>query len=148
MSTGSNPFEELERLFERMSRQYDEASQRWEQGDTFGRLSSGTREMALDLVEHDDEYVMTVDVPGFSNDEVDVRISGQTLRIEAEHEEAVDEESDRYVRHERQHRSMERALELPDGVDRENVDARMRNGVLTVTLPKVETGESRRIEIE
>ncbi|MGM0592551.1 MAG: Hsp20/alpha crystallin family protein, partial [Halobacteriota archaeon] len=65
-----------------------------------------------------------------------------------EHEEALEEEDERYLRHERRHRSTSRSIRLPDEIDKDNVSARMNNGVLTVTLPKVEAEEARDIEIE
>lgn len=148
MSTRGNPFEELERLFERMSRQFDEASRMWGPVGDVGRLTSGTESMAVDLVEQDDEFLAMVDLPGFDREDVDIRVTDHTLRIEAEREEAVDEESDQYLRQERRHESARRSVTLPDEVDTENVTARMKNGVLTVTLPKLEAKEARRIDID
>lgn len=148
MSVRSNPFEELERLFERMSRQFEESSRRWESEGPFGRLTSAFDEMAVDLVEHDDEFVVTVDLPGFERDDVEIQVTNHTLRIEAKHEEAMEEEDERYLRHERRHESMRRSIRIPDEVDKEGVKARMKNGVLTITLPKLEVVEARTIEIE
>ncbi|HKL27628.1 MAG TPA: Hsp20/alpha crystallin family protein [Natrialbaceae archaeon] len=148
MSSRRNPFEDLERLFERMSRQFDEASRMWETGDPFGGLSLGFEPMAVDLVEHDDEFVATVDLPGFDKEDVTVHVVDRSLRIEAEREEAVEEDARDYIRQEREHKSTGRSIHLPNAVDEERVTARMKNGVLTVTLPKLEVEESHRIEIE
>jgi HSP20 family protein len=104
--------------------------------------------MAIDLVDREDEFVVTVDLPGFERDDVDIRVTDHTLRIEAEHEEVLDEEQERFIRHERHHESTERSVRLPGEVDKEAVAARMKNGVLTVTLPKIEVEDARRIEIE
>ncbi|MFC4360633.1 Hsp20/alpha crystallin family protein [Halobium salinum] len=132
-----------------MSRQFDDASQEWRSDGPFSGLSMGAFEpIAVDLVEHDDEFVATVDLPGFERDEVDIRVTDHTLRIEAEHEESVDEEEERYIRHERRHKAMHRSIRLPDEVDKDNVKARMNNGVLTITLPRLETEEARRIDVE
>jgi len=152
MSTRSNPFEELERLFERMSRQFDDASRTWESDGPFGRWSSTVESMAVDLVDRDGEFVATVDLPGFERDEVDIQVTDHTLRIHAEHEEVIDEEEgaeeDRYIRHERRHESTQRSIRLPEEVDKEGVEAQMKNGVLTVTLPKLEVEEPLSIEID
>ena len=148
MSTRSNPFEELERLLERMSRQFDDASRMWTSEEPFGRLTSGTESIAIDLVDRDDEFVATVDLPGFERDDVDIQVTDHTLRIEAEHEEVLDEEEERFLRHERRHESTHRSIRIPEEVDKEGVKARMKNGVLTVTLPKLEVEEARKIEIE
>ena len=108
--------------------------------------------MAIDLVERDDEFVVTVDLPGFEREEVDVQVTDHTLRIEAEHEEVTDEDrmegEGRFIRHERRHESTRRSIRLPDAVDTANVSARMKNGVLTITLPRLEAEEAKGIEIE
>ena len=148
MSSRRKPFEDLERLFERMSSQFDEASRMWETGDPFGGLSLGYEPMAVDLVDYDGEFVATVDLPGFDREDVTVHVVDRSLRIEAERDETVDEEAADYIRHERQHKSTGRSIQLPKAVDEERVTARMKNGVLTVTLPKLEVEESHRIEIE
>jgi HSP20 family protein len=144
MSTSGNPFDELERLFERMSRQFDEATGMWNAETPFGRMES----MSIDLVEADGEFVVTADLPGFERDDVDIQVTDHTLRIEAEHEEATEEREADYLRRERRHESMHRSIRLPDDVDKEAVEARMKNGVLTVTLPRLEAEEARSIEIE
>jgi HSP20 family protein len=104
--------------------------------------------MAIDLVDRDGEFVVTVDLPGFERDDVDIRVTDHTLRIEAEHEAVRDEEGERFIRHERRHKSTDRSVRLPGEVDKQGVAARMRNGVLTITLPKTEAEEARKIEID
>lgn len=149
MTSRSTPFAELEQFFERMSDQFDEAARTWDADSPFGRLSSGFGTMAVDLVDRDEEFEVTVDMPGFEREEVEVRITDHTLRIEAEHDEAVEEaEEGRYLRHERRHESVDRSIRLPGEVDTDGVDARMKNGVLTITLPKLEAEKAREIEIE
>jgi HSP20 family protein len=148
MSSSNNPFEELERLFERMNRQFEEVSQSWGRSTPMAEWRSDEESMALDLVEHDDEFVVTVDLPGFERDDVDLRVTDKTLRITAEREEKTDEEDAEYVRHERRQRRASRSVRLPEEVVKDEVSAKMRNGVLTVTLPRMEVEESKRIEIE
>lgn len=148
MSSRNNPFEELERLFDRMSRQFEEASRSWSGGAPFASWESDEESMAMDLVEHDDEYVVTVDLPGFEREDVDVRVTDSTLKIAADRERAVDEEEGEFIRHERRRRRASRSVRLPEAVDANAVAARMRNGVLTVTVSREEVEDSTRIEIE
>ncbi|WP_227133002.1 Hsp20/alpha crystallin family protein [Halorubellus salinus] len=148
MSSRNNPFEELEQLFDRMSRQFEEASRSWSSGTPFASRESEDESMALDLVEHDDEYVVTVDLPGFEREDVDVRVTDSTLKIAANREQAVDEEDGEFIRHERRHRRASRSVRLPEPVDANAVTARMRHGVLTVTVPREDVEDSTRIEIE
>jgi len=148
MTTRTNPFEELERLFERMSHQFEEASQSWGTGEALEPWTGGFETMAVDLAEHEDEYVASVDLPGFERDDVEVSVTDHTLRIAAEHEETAEAEGERYLRRERSHRSQERSIRLPGEVDPDAVEATMKHGVLTVTLPKAETEKAKQIEIE
>ncbi|MFC7203033.1 Hsp20/alpha crystallin family protein [Haloferax namakaokahaiae] len=147
MSSRNNPFDELERIFERLSREFSDASRSWNIGEP--NMPWKTEEsMALDLVEHDDHFIVAVDLPGFEREDVEVSVTDHMLRISANREQEIEDKDTQYIRHERQHRTEERSLALPDAVDPENVTARMKNGVLTVTLPKIEDDESRTIDIE
>lgn len=148
MSSRRNPFEEIERLFERMGRQFDGAARTWESDGPFGQWTSGVESMAVDLVEHDEEFVATVDLPGYEREDVEVEVTDHTLRVAAEREESVEDEAEEYLHRERRQESTRRSLRLPDAVDTAAVTARMNNGVLTVTLPKLESEEARTIDIE
>ncbi|WP_254829960.1 Hsp20/alpha crystallin family protein [Haloglomus salinum] len=147
MSSRPNPFREVERLFETMGRQFDDAAHMFEGEGPLGRFAE-LDEMAIDLVERDDEFVVTVDLPGFERDDIEVTVTDHTLRIEAEHEAETEEEDDSYLRRERRHQSASRSVRLPGEVDRDAVAGTMKNGVLTVTLPKAEAEDAHTIDIE
>ena len=107
---------------------------------------------SIDVADRGEEFTVTADLPGFDTEDIDVSIREDVLRIEAEHEEESeegDEEDGRYLRKERRHQSVSRSVTLPEQVDEEAVSAEYRNGVLTVTLPKVEEqdDESHQIDI-
>lgn len=148
MTPRSNPFDEIERLFENMSRQFEDASLSWGDREPFARFSTGFETMAIDVVDHEDEFVVTVDLPGFDRDEIDVRVMDHRLTIEAAHEEEIEEGDETYLRQERSHRELTRTITLPDAVEEDAVTAHMKNGVLTVTCPKVEVQEAHEIDIE
>lgn len=149
MTTRINPFTELERFFSHLSEQFDDTSRDLETAEPFGRLSFGTPPMAVDIVEHDETFVVTADLPGFDSDEVDVQVTDHTLRIDADHEETTEAESEgRYVRRERRRESVSRSVRLPSEVDADGVTATMKNGTLTVTLPKEAVEDAHKIDIE
>ena len=137
----NNPFEEIERMLERMSEQFEDVSR-----TDFG---IGGR-LTVDVEDREDEYVVTADLPGFEKDDIQVELAEQTLRIAAEHEsEDGAEEPGRYVRRERTRESMSRSISIPEAVDESGVEARFKNGVLTVTLPKTYSSEdAHHIDIE
>lgn len=141
MSSRGATSETVARFFERLGRQFVDASRMWGPATPYGRWVSAAEAMPIDLVERGDEFVVTVDLPGFERDDVDVRVTGRTLRIEAEAGAVIDEEGEQFLRRERGHESTQRSIRLPEEIDLEAVNARMTNGVLTVTLPKLEVDD-------
>ncbi|MFB6136456.1 MAG: Hsp20/alpha crystallin family protein [Halobacteriaceae archaeon] len=141
MPRRSNPFDDIERMLERMNQQFQH-----EFGA--GEEASG-RGIAVDVEDREGEYVVTADVPGFERDDLSVELDDESLRIEAEHEEESERGDEGYVRRERRHRSLRRSVSVPGPVDESGVHASYSNGVLTVTLPK-RGGEDggHRIDIE
>jgi len=140
------PFDEIERLFERMGRQFEDASRQWE---TWAPQSMGTQSAAVDVVDREDEFEVTVDLPGFEPDDVDLNVVDQTLTIDAERDEEHSAEDEDYVHHERSRRSLSRRVRLPEPVDVDDVRAAMENGVLSLTLPKAHPESSgQAIDIE
>ena len=149
MTAQYNPFKDVERFLNQMSRQLEEASGGLDPEEQMGRWSPGFESMAVDIVEQDGEFVVAADLPGFDRDDVDIRVTENRVHIEAEHrEETAEEEDGRHIRHERRHRSLERSLTLPKEVDAAETEATMKHGVLTVTLPKRTVEDAHRIEIE
>ncbi len=151
MSTDSNPFRNLEKQFERMQRQIEEALEMWD-FDQFDQSQEAVTTMGVDLADHGETFVLTADVPGFEKDDIDVRLSENTIHITAtrESETTDDPEDEFYIKSERARQSLSRSIQLPDPIDEEAVEARYRNGVLTITLPKrdPETREGQQIDIE
>lgn len=148
MTGRTNPFQELERIFDRLSRQFDETTHGFLFDEPFGEFEVDRSLMAVDVIEHDDEFEVTVDLPGFDRDKIDISVSNHTLRINAEVTEEIEEEDKDYIRQERRAKSMHRSIQLPIEIDHEEVSAHMKHGVLTITLPKVEPEEAVEIEIQ
>lgn len=88
-----------------------------------------------DVGEWDDDYIVKMDVPGFTEEDVTVSVSGNTLRVATETRER-DSSDVEYHHRERDCRPVERELELPMEVDAEAMTARIDDGVLTIHLPK------------
>lgn len=136
--TDRDPFREIEELFERMNRELDQL------GGQFDPALSG-RGVKVDVAEHDDEIVVTADLPGFHTDDIEVAVDDGALTIEADREETLEEdESDagpQYHRRERRRTAVSRRIRLPVEVDETEAAAQYTNGVLTVTLPKLSAGD-------
>ncbi|MFO7926829.1 Hsp20/alpha crystallin family protein [Natronomonas sp.] len=148
MGARNTTSETFARLFERVGRQFVEASRLWGPAMPYGRWVSATEPMAVDLLERGDEFVATADLPGVGHDDIDVRVADRTLRIAADHTEIGEGDAERLLRRERGRGSTHRSIRLPEDVDAERANARLTNGVLTVTLPKPDVEGARTIEIE
>ncbi len=135
-----NPFEDLEEMLDRVSKQIESG---------VGGELAVPGSVAVDVADHVDTYEVTADLPGFDTDDIELTLADGTLRLEAEREETSEADTERYLRRERSRQSVTRRVQLPEPVDEEAVSATYTNGVLTVTLPKVEeTDDSKQIDIE
>jgi len=134
MSDAPDPFDELERMIERMNRRLESA------------VGTGTADptasgLALDVADEGDAFVVTADLPGFDSDRIEIRLDGTRLTIGAERETESDVAEADYVRRERRLESVNRSMTLPEEVVESDVSATHDNGVLTVRLPKA-TGDA------
>ena len=102
----------------------------------------------VDLVERENEFEVTVDLPGLKPEEVTVEFKGGALWITGERKEEKEEKSETYHRIERRRGEFRRVLPLPTEVKDSAIEAKFTNGVLVVTVPKVEAAKSQRIEVK
>ncbi len=131
----------MSRQFEDMGRQFDRSGM---------MPSMHTHDIDIDVADHDSELVISADLPGYEKDDISLSIANRTLTIDASREMTEELAEGEYLRRERRHESARRTVRLPVAVDEENTSATYRNGVLTVTLPKldVEPDDSHRIDID
>ena len=105
---------------------------------------------AIDIVETPAGYELTAEMPGIPAKDIEVKLSNNRLTVRGEKSETREEKSDHqhYVS-ERRFGSFRRSFDLPDGVDREKIEARFENGILTVLMPKSESArkDERKIAI-
>jgi HSP20 family protein len=98
----------------------------------------------VDVQERDDAVVVRADAPGFEPGDFDVEIRGDSLVLCAcQSEEATKEDEFRW-----QKRELYRSVPLPAEIDADNIDAKYRNGILTIKMPKTEHAKGRKIEIK
>ena len=103
---------------------------------------------AIDIAETDDEVIVRSEMPGIDPEELDVSIAGNQLVISGEKQESV-EDRDRDFQHtETRYGTFRRSVQLPEGIDADNVDARYSNGVLTLRLKKTGPAEATRVEVK
>jgi HSP20 family protein len=99
---------------------------------------------AMDLIEKDDAYEITAELPGLDDKNVEIKLSNRTLTIRGEKNEEKEDKQKDYYLSERRYGSFQRSFQLPEGVDADKIDANFVKGVLTVKLPK--TAEAKKAE--
>lgn len=142
------PWSELETLGDRM--------RQWMDFPTFtpslfrAPLLSETTEWlpAVELVEGDDEFVLTAEIPGMSKEDVDVSIEDNVLTLKGEKKLEREEERDRMHIREREYGTFQRSFTLPRNVQADHIKAEYHDGIVEVHLPKGPEAKGRRIEIK
>jgi HSP20 family protein len=103
---------------------------------------------ATDFEKTDKEYTILVDVPGLTKDEIKVDIDGPLMTISAERKPREKKKDVEYLASERSYRRFSRQFSLPDDVDLEKLDAKVENGVLTMTIGRKDAEKSvKKVEI-
>lgn len=105
-------------------------------------------EPALDVYQTDKDVVVKASLPGIKPEEVDISVTGDTLTIKGEHKEEEEEKRADYFRKERRYGAFRRSMTLPIAVKAEKADASFENGVLTITLPKMEEVKPKQIKVK
>ena len=103
---------------------------------------------AIDVFDKQDAVVLKAELAGMNPDDIQIEVEDNVLTLKGERkfEETVDEE--RYYRVERRYGSFQRSLALPQGVKAEEIQANYDDGILTVTVPKVEEEKPKKIEVK
>ena len=97
---------------------------------------------AVDIVEKDNAYEVTAELPGMDEKNIEVKVANGTLCIKGEKKEEKEEKQKDYYVSERRFGSFERRFQIPEGVDGDKIEANFAKGVLTVTLPKTAAAQA------
>jgi len=106
---------------------------------------------ALDIVEKRDAYVVVAELPGVSQNDVELSFEQNVLTIRGQKSSLFDPSKDGELRvftAERVSGAFERAIRLPEFVDSEKIGAELRDGLLTIMIPKATAAQPRKIEIK
>lgn len=110
---------------------------------------AGSLTPRMDVVERDDEFVIRTDLPGIRKEDINVTLEDGVLTIRGESKEETDEkENGQVIRQERRNGKYTRSLRLATPIDEKNVKAAYKDGVLELTLPKVEEAKPKKITVD
>lgn len=103
---------------------------------------------AADIVERQGNLILRVQVPGVDEKNIELKLDGDTLTVRGERKLDTQDEGTKYHRIESHHGVFSRSFRLSDTVDRDQITADYRNGVLTVTLPQKPEARPREIPVK
>jgi HSP20 family protein len=147
-------FTGIDRLFDDFRKSFDEFLSPWVPftywPSTARQLELPARYPYLDLVDKGDRYEVTVELPGFGKDQVDVQVTADGLDIRAEAKKETEEKGKTYLHRERAVSTFERRISFPEEVVPEKAEGKMKDGVLELDIPKkeVKAGKRTRISIK
>ena len=134
--------EMAQRMFNRL---FDQSFNGWPFGEDATLNSSWAP--ACDIFEDKEGIKIVAEVPGVNPEDVKLSLENNTLTIRGEKKQVTEEKTEHVHRYERNYGVFERSFGLPTTVDPEKVEAEYSNGLLTVTLPKVERAKPREIPV-
>lgn len=143
------PFEEMDRMFENFF------PRGWMRPFHFERpswaelpLPFESKLPRVDIIDRDSEIVIRAEVPGVDKNDLDVSVTDNSVTIKGSTHHEVKEEKGDYYRCETTQGSFSRTIPLPGGVDSEKAKTKFKDGLLELTLPKMEKTKRRSIKIE
>jgi len=111
-------------------------------------FETATNDMRLDVQEEDNSYRVSADLPGVKKKDIQITVEGNQVTIEAEVKREESKKDRKELHTERYYGKTYRSFSLPQEIDSDKCVANYEEGVLTLTLPKKSSGETRRIDVK
>lgn len=125
---------------------FDDIFESFLQSDLSNQMSFSPR---TDIEEHKNHYLLSFDLPGMKEDEINIEVKNNSLVISGERtREAKSDDEKHYKRYERVHGSFMRSFSLPTGLSTDDIEANYENGVLHVLVPKKSTEVSSTVKVQ
>lgn len=135
-----------------MDRIFDDFRSEWEKAFLAPRafVTDLARQPLIDLADNGKEYLLKAEIPGINKEDLSIEVGENEIEISGESKaEEKEEDKDRgYIRRERRYSKFYRSLPLPDSVVADKAEAELKDGVLTVKLPKASPPEKKSKKIQ
>ena len=139
-----DPFRDIVTLREKMNRLFEDAvTARGEEKD----MISSTWTPSVDIFETENELILTAEVPGVEEDNIEIKIEDNTLCLSGERKFEKETKEENYHRIERSYGSFYRSFTIPRNVDQEKIRAEHDNGVLRISMPKKPESKSKTVKV-
>jgi HSP20 family protein len=103
---------------------------------------------ASELIEQENQYLLSIDLPGMKKEDIKIEVADGTLVISGERKQEKRDDENQVHRFERTYGSFKRSFVLPNTISTDKVEAKYEDGVLSLQLPKTEIAQARKIEIK
>jgi HSP20 family protein len=138
-----DPFRDLMSIQNEMNRLFGRTY-----GGDLGESTRGAWTPSLDVYETQEKFVIIMELPGVSPDNVDISVEDSTLMVRGERKFYSEQNEESFHRIERRFGEFNRSLTLPSTADAENIRASFDAGVLTIEVPKREEAKPKKITIK
>lgn len=135
-------FTDLERMRRDMDRLFEQVS-----GRTFRPPTAGVFPL-INLTEDKDDYYVRAELPGLKAEALNISASGRNLTLSGERKISFEGDNVKYHRREREAGSFSRIIALPGDIEVNKVEAKLSDGILTVTIPKAEATKPKQIVVK
>ena len=139
------PIPSLTSIREEMNRLFDDFFAGWPEKRR--GLLEGEWAPSVNVAETDENIIVTAELPGVKQDDVDITVADGVLTLKGEKKEEKEVKEKNYHRIERSYGSFQRSVSLPTGVQADKAKATYKDGVLQVTIPKTEEAKPKQIRI-
>lgn len=100
-----------------------------------------------DIMENDSDYSLEMELPGVIQDNIDLKIDNNILTIEGKKEQSSEKKDHNYHMQERYYGSFYRSISLPSNIDEEHIEAQVKDGILSIKIPKKEHSKAKKIKV-
>lgn len=110
-------------------------------------LEAATFSPSFEVIENKDAFLFKADLPGIKREDIEITATGNRLRISGKRDAEREYQHDTIYTYERQYGSFSRSFTLPDGADFEHAKSELKDGVLTLAVPKMAGAQTKKIAI-
>lgn len=142
---------DFNRMMERFQQEFENF---WEQPPRINyemlmrRFPYKTEIPPMDLEDRGKDFRLTVDLPGFSKENVDVEVTDDAVAVKAKKMQTIEDKQKSYVRRERSAQTYYRKIQIPEPVLSDDAKANLNNGILEIILPKKAPKETKKLQIQ
>ena len=128
---------DMDRMFDSFRSDFDDLFWPWGQGEQLTTMAQ-KRTPPMDVADMGTHYEMKLEMPGITKDKINIEATPNGIEVKAEYDQNKEEKGKNWLRRECSRMSFYRALEFPEEVKTENIDAELKDGILKLKLPKTE----------